>query len=141
MFNYLHKIELFTRRHRMPGAYFWIFPKLLIKHGMKDYCKNFNFYNYGEAINLLRNYLYECYQRVVLKGKTFSWELIKSGIPEGSVLGPLMFLICIKDLPNNIQSACKTFADDTSLFSHVFNKYRSQSELNKDLQAIRNWAY
>ena len=50
-----------------------------------------------------------------------------------------MFLIYINDLPDNIQSACKIFAYNTSLFSHVSNKYTSQSKLNNDLQAISNW--
>ena len=51
-----------------------------------------------------------------------------------------MFLIYINDLLDNIQSTCKIFADDTSLFSYVSDKSTSQRELNKDLQAISNWA-
>ena len=62
-------------------------------------------------------------------------------MPQVSVLGPLLFIIYINDLPDNIQSTCKIFADDTSLFSHVFDKYKSQSELNNDLQVISNWAF
>ena len=72
----------------------------------------------GEDLNLLFNYLHECYQKVVLNGQTSSWELIKHGIPKGSVLGPFMFLIYINDLLDNIQSTCKIFAHDTSLSSH-----------------------
>ena len=72
----------------------------------------------GEDLNLLFNYLHECYQKVVLNGQTSSWELIKHGIPRGSVLGPFMFLIYINDLLDNIQSTCKIFAHDTSLSSH-----------------------
>ena len=73
----------------------------------------------GEALNLLCNYLHERFQRVVLDGQTSSWELIKSGVLQGSVLGPLIFLSYINDLQDNIQSTCKMFADDTSLFSLV----------------------
>ena len=62
-------------------------------------------------------------------------------MPQGSVLGPLLFLIYINDLPDNIQSTCKIFADDTSLFSHVFDKYKSQSELNNVLQIMSSWAF
>ena len=62
-------------------------------------------------------------------------------MPQVSVLGPLLFIIYINDLLDNIQSTCKIFADDTSLFSHVFDKYKSQSELNNDLQVISNWAF
>ena len=51
-----------------------------------------------------------------------------------------MFLIYINDLPDNIQSTCKIFADDTSLFSYISDKSTSQVELNKDLQTLSNWA-
>ena len=62
-------------------------------------------------------------------------------MPQVSVLGPLLFIIYINDLPDNIQSTCKIFADDTSLFSHVFDKYKSQSELNNVLQIMSSWAF
>ena len=87
------------------------------------------------------NNLHEGNQSVVLNGQISSWKLIKSGVPQGLVLGPLLFLIHIKDLPDNIQSTCKVFADDTFLFSHVFDKYKSESELNNELQVISNWAF
>ena len=73
-----------------------------------------------------------------LNGQISSWELIKSGMPQGSVLCHLLFLIYINDLPDNIQSTCKIFADDTSLFSHAFDKCKSQSILK---QVISNWAF
>ena len=95
----------------------------------------------GKLLNLIKNYLHARYQRVVLNGQTSTWELVKSGVPQGSVLGPLMFLIYINDLPDNIQSTCKIFADDTSLFSLVFNKDISQDELNNDLQKVSDWAF
>ena len=95
----------------------------------------------GELLNLLRNYLHERSQRVVLNGQISSWVLIKSEVPQSLVLGPLFFLIYINNLPDNIQSTCKIFADDTSLFSHVFDKYKSQSELNNVLQIMSSWAF
>ena len=92
-------------------------------------------------LTLLANYLHERYQRVLLNGQTFSWELVKSGVPQGSVLGPLFFLIYINDLPDNLESNCKIFADDTFLFYKVFDKHVSRATLNKDLELINNWAF
>ena len=92
-------------------------------------------------LTLLTNYWRERYQRVLLNGQTFSWELVKSGVPQGSALGPIFFLIYINDLPDNLESNCKIFADDTSLFYKVFDKHVSRATLNKDLELINNWAF
>ena len=85
----------------------------------------------GEVLALLANYLYERYQRVVLNRQTSSWELVKSGVPQGSVLGPLFFFIDINDLPDNLESNCKIFADSCLNFNeHV------QSKTNKCYKII-----
>ena len=60
---------------------------------------------------------------------------------DGSVLGPLLFLIFINDLPDGITSLCKIFADDTSLFSKVYDIDISAKELNSDLENISKWAF
>ena len=57
-------------------------------------------------------------------------------VPEGSVLGPILLLIYINNLPDGIKSICKIFADDTSLFSKVKDKNCSTVELNNDLKII-----
>ena len=64
-----------------------------------------------------------------------------SGIPQGSVLGPLSFLIYINHLPDGINSLCKIFADDTYLFSKVSEIHKSASNLNDDLEKISYWSY
>ena len=95
----------------------------------------------GELLSLLKNYLENREQRVVLNGQTSEWRKIMSGVPQGSVLGPLLFLIYINDLPDGINSLCKIFADDTSLFSKVYDIHKSASKLNDDLEKISYWAY
>ena len=67
----------------------------------------------------MENYLTGRQQRVALNGQTSSWKNILAGVPQDSVLGPLLFLIYINDLPNGIESMSKIIADDTSLFSTV----------------------
>ena len=91
----------------------------------------------GDLLLLLKNYLKNRKQRVVLNIQTSDWRKINSGLPQGSVLGPLLFLIYINDLPDGITSICKIFADDTSLFSKV----QDINELNSDLERASNWTY
>ena len=90
---------------------------------------------------LFKSYLSNRKQRVVINGFESGWGLIEAGIPQGSVLGPLLFLIYINDLENVIISNVKFFAGDTSLFSIVTNPTLSAFELNSDLKVIENWAY
>ena len=65
---------------------------------------------------------------------------IESGVPQGSVLGPLLFLVYINDLEKDIKSNVKFFADDTMLYSIVKDPKLSASDLNHDLEKINQWA-
>ena len=104
----------------------------------------FKLKSYGVEVSLfclLENCLENRKQRLILQGRCSSWKNIVSGVPQGSVLGPLLFLIYINDLPNGLVSICKIFADDTSIFSKVFDKSSSQNILNTDLSIISEWAF
>ena len=76
-----------------------------------------------------------------LKWLSSKWRKIISLVPQGSVLGPLLFLIYTNDLPDGINSLCKIFADNTSLFSKVYDIHKSPSQFNNDLEKISYWAY
>ena len=95
----------------------------------------------GNLLNLIKHYLTDRSQRVLLNGQCSNWQPILAGVPEGSILGPLFFLIYINDLPDGLKSKIKLFADDTSLFSVVKNKEESTSDLTNDLDMISKWAY
>ena len=73
--------------------------------------------------------------------KNSDQRIINPGVPQGSVLGPLLFLIYINDLPDGLMLICKIFADDTSLFSKIIDTRNCQNTLNSDLEIIKNWAY
>ena len=95
----------------------------------------------GSLLKFMENYITGRQQRVVLNGQTSSLKNILAGVPQGSVLGPLLFLIYINDLPNGIESMCKIFADDTSLFSKVKDATFSDTQLNNELNKISKWAF
>ena len=90
----------------------------------------------GSVLNLLRSYLINRKQRVVLNGSSSEYYPIESGVPQGSVLGPLLFLVYINDLENYVKSKIKFFADDTMLFSIVHDLNLSAYDLNHDLDMI-----
>ena len=95
----------------------------------------------GELLNILVDFLNNRKQRVVLNGQTSNWIDVKAGVPQGSIMGPLLFLIYINDLPEGLITNAKLFADDTSLFSVVRDIAASTEELNNDLRNISKWAY
>ena len=67
----------------------------------------------GNALHLIKSFLHNRNQRVVLNGQISSWLSIRGGVPQGSVLGPLFFLIYVNDLPEGLNFEVKLFADDT----------------------------
>ena len=89
----------------------------------------------------LTDFLKDRKQRVVLNGQTSSWANVEAGVPQGSILVPLLFLIYINELPDNLSTNVKLFADDTSLFSVVHDIAASSSNLNFDLNRVREWAF
>ena len=91
--------------------------------------------------NLLESFLCDRFQRVFLNGQHSKWEKISAGVPQGSILGPLLFLIHINDISEHLEENVKLFADDTSIFSVVFDPNLSAMNLNNDLLRIQQWAY
>ena len=77
---------------------------------------------------------------VILNGQCSSWTKVEAGVPQGSILGPLLFLIYINDLSVNVTSNPKLFADNTSL-SFVVNIDASNIDLYHDLKKIDEWAF
>ena len=78
---------------------------------------------------------------VILNGQTSSRRPVLASVPQGLLLGPLLFLVYINDLPNELKSSAKIFADDTSLFAIHKDKNESPNIFNNDLLLISKWAY
>ena len=94
----------------------------------------------GTVLRWFTYYLKDRKQRVVIPGAKSNWNYIKAGVPQGSILGPLPFLIYINDIVSEIQSNIRLFADDTSLYVIVQNPDSAALCLNVDLNTIFNWA-
>ena len=77
----------------------------------------------------------------MLNGQNWSRINVHAGNLQGSILGPLLFLIYINDLSDNLTSNAKVFAADTSLFSVVHGVNTCAKELNDDLKNVHDWSF
>jgi len=94
----------------------------------------------GRLLLWFTSYLTERMQRVVIGGSTSEWIYIKAGVPQGSILGPLLFLIYVDDIIDNIDSEILLFADDTSLLKVITDNDQSITDINRDLETLRQWS-
>ena len=94
----------------------------------------------GQMLKWFVSYLKNRKQSVALPGAESGWNYIHAGVPQGSILSPILFLIYINDSDNEIGSNIRLFADDTSLFIIVENSNQAAEILNSDLLKISRWA-
>ena len=78
---------------------------------------------------------------VIINGFYSELAEMNSGVPQGSVMGSLLFLVYIKDLKKNIKSKVKFFADDIMLYSVVNDPELTAADLNHDLVMVSQWAH
>ena len=93
----------------------------------------------GRALAWIRSYLSDRRQRVVLDGQCSEWIPVRSGVPEGSVCGPLLFICFTADLPNLIQTNCIMYADDIKLY-HRIKSPSDCAALQADLNRLSSWS-
>ena len=86
----------------------------------------------GNIFNTIIDFLSFRKQCVVLNGQVYQWTSIEAGVPQGSILGLLLFFISINDLSDDLSTKAKLFADNTSLFFVVYNINTSATHLNND---------
>ena len=92
----------------------------------------------GLALGWLESYLGQRSQRVILDGKHSDWTPVQSGVPEGSILGPLLFT-CVADLPNHIKTSSLSYADDVKIF-HRIKSSDDITSLQADLDRLSLWS-
>lgn len=94
----------------------------------------------GPLLTWFENYLNNRMQKVVIKGQSSDWGMIEAGVPQGSVLGPLLFIVYINDLADVVDCNIKMFADDTCLYIEVDNPENAASTLSRNLENVSQWA-
>lgn len=96
-----------------------------------------------EGTNLLwfQSYLSDRLQRVVLSGIESEWVSVTSGVPQGSIIGPSLFIMYVNDIPSHIRSSnCLLYADDVKIFKNV-SSLHDCIELQNDLSSFENWCF
>ena len=94
----------------------------------------------GSLLHWFSSYLSERKQRVVLSNSASRFLTSNAGVPQGSIIGPLLFLIFINDIVNDIMANIRLFADDTSLYIIVEDTVASVAVLNHDLSQLSSWS-
>ena len=93
----------------------------------------------GELLKWITAWLENRKQRVCVRGCASRWRTVTSGVPQGSVLGPVLFLIFISDLDFGILNSILKFADDTKVYGEVVNQ-KSREALQNDLDLLVKWS-
>ena len=102
----------------------------------------FKLKRYGIDDSLLlrfRNFLTNR-RRVAIRGTYSSWASVKSGVPQGTILGPILFLIYVSDISTKITSQIKLYADDTKLYREISDKTLDIQTLQSDLAHLHEWS-
>ena len=94
----------------------------------------------GSLLNWLRHFLVGRKQRVVVRGSCSDWSCVTSGTPQGTILGPLLFLLYINDITECISSTVKLYADDTKIYREIIDPIIDCQILQDDLNNLSEWA-
>ena len=94
----------------------------------------------GDLLLWLDDYVSDREQKVVVNNECSNFNTVKAGVPQGSVLGPLLFLLYINDITDNLGNLARLFADDTSLSYFGRNYDIMESDINNDLSKLNEWA-
>ena len=94
----------------------------------------------GKPLQWIRSFLTKRQQRVIVNGEASKWKPVLSGAPQGTVLGPHLFLTLINDIHQNVKSCTRLFADDCLVYNTV-NSPEDELQIQKDLDQMVDWSH
>jgi hypothetical protein len=140
--NLLETLDLVTKElsegHSVDVVYldflkaFDMVPHRRLVHKLKGFGMRMDLLSWFESFLSNRR------QRVVLGDVVSSWRVVRSGVPQGSVLGPLLFVLYINDLPEYVEDTCKLYADDSKLIS-IVETMESVARTQRSVDGITEW--
>ena len=94
----------------------------------------------NKALSWFQDFLTNRTQRVVIDGQASSWSTVQQGVPQGSLLGPVLFSIYTNDMPSTVStSTINMYADDTALYASDINPVVAAQSVSEDLSSINDW--
>ena len=127
------------------GLWHLIYPRLLTGFGMLVFFRLKSYGISGQIFGLISSFLSNRRLRVVLDGKSSKEYPVNAGVPQGSILGPTLFLLYINDLPDDVICDIAIYADDTNLYSNcdrasnLWQQLELAAELESDQRDMMDW--
>jgi len=148
IYKLINKILIALNKKIMVGGIFCNLEKAFDSINHDILISKLNLYGVkGKTLSWFKSYLKNRYQRVTLTNKAncqnyhSTWQEIAHGVPQGSILGPLLFLIYINDLPKTVNNLATPilFADDTTILITSPNQSDCELKVNTTLKLINDW--
>ena len=128
-----------NRGHKQTDLIIMDFAKAFDKVPHRRLLHKLDFYGIrGSTHKWISSWLSGRTQQVVVDGQASDPTPVLSGVPQGSVLGPILFFILINDLPDNIRSSVRLFADDCVLYRNIYS-IQDCFILQEDLTSLEQW--
>ena len=133
LISFVEDIQFSMNNHKQVDLLFLDFSKAFDTVPHMRLLNKLSFYGIqGPILQWIRSWLTQRKQKVVVDGESSSATIVKSGVPQGTVLGPLMFLVYINDINESISSSIRLFADDCVVYNTISTP-RDAEQLQDDL--------